>query len=884
MNDSLAKARQSFKNPDVWHLPATYWFWHTIPDKEQIDSQLRQLQAGGYGSFQIAARLSLPLESYLSEEWLAACRYTADKAAGMGLMMGIYDDYNWLSGHAGGRTVEGRDELRERHLFWSQSSLSADMLTCRLSGIRSADAEALQQCGMEWIFADGKPEWDEWEIVAAYATSSSDQCRAEEIVDVSSLARITRATTGEFEVTFKGSELPWGADSIVTLFTAARCRTSRMINYLMPEAAENFIRVGYEPYARAFGDHFGKTVAYLFFDQPHACFWQWNEQVGSVKSSLMYEKRLIDALQQAPYCLAENLMSLVMDIGSRTARRRCELFSCYSRQAMQAFFGTLSAWAHDQGVKLSGHEVLSHVSSWNFASKIITEDSRCNFAMDYFALDGWRDITAVDSRNSEPQMAAKVGDSVARAHGRKGCIVEQYYARVKPGTHFAAGQWEISLHDIRLQALRHHLLGARQFLMHAFWLRDGEANDEVLTNPRFDFAPGINFQPWYAFHAGFAYESGRLAEFLEQGNPYVDVGVLYPKRTFWYCGVEGNEGQLGEYWAKQLSAQGVEYFFIDEENLLQADGTRINGMNFPALLLADVKVVQSAATLSQLERFVAAGGRLLVDGELVAYSEEKGKDCSLTERLQKLIGTQPACSMLADMLKSDRPFVDYPSRKTAVWTRITQDETSRYVTVFNDGETPLYGWLHFPGLCGQLAEWHLATGDISILEEQLAESFPLKIDPWQARCFSLQIAENGHDVVLDKHWQLLVDNVSRPVDVTKGWEQQGMEAWCGPGRYQLRFALETVTDDIQLYLPEVQGSVAIWLNDKLIAEKGWPEYRFTLPQSLLKKSNELAVVVYPSAANHYYFASAWQGEGQDRCGLTMPPRLRTRDSVAVIAG
>ena len=38
MNDSLAQARQNFKNPDVWHLPATYWFWHTIPDKKQIDS------------------------------------------------------------------------------------------------------------------------------------------------------------------------------------------------------------------------------------------------------------------------------------------------------------------------------------------------------------------------------------------------------------------------------------------------------------------------------------------------------------------------------------------------------------------------------------------------------------------------------------------------------------------------------------------------------------------------------------------------------------------------------------------------------------------------------------------------------------------------------
>lgn len=94
--------------------------------------------------------------------------------------------------------------------------------------------------------------------------------------------------------------------------------------------------------------------------------------------------------------------------------------------------------------------------------------------------------------------------------------------------------------------------------------------------------------------------------------------------------------------------------------------------------------------------------------------------------------------------------------------------------------------------------------------------------------------ESRHEVVLDKHWQLLVDNVSRPVEVTKGWEQQGMETWCGPGHYQLRFALETITDDIELYLPQVQGSVAIWLNDTLIAEKGWPEYRFTLPQSLLK--------------------------------------------------
>lgn len=66
------------------------------------------------------------------------------------------------------------------------------------------------------------------------------ECNADEIVDVSSLARITKATTEEFEVTFTGSDLPWGAETVVTLFAAARCLTSRMINYLMPEAAEKF--------------------------------------------------------------------------------------------------------------------------------------------------------------------------------------------------------------------------------------------------------------------------------------------------------------------------------------------------------------------------------------------------------------------------------------------------------------------------------------------------------------------------------------------------------------------------------------------------------------------------------------------------------------------
>ncbi len=44
----------------------------------------------------------------------------------------------------------------------------------------------------------------------------------------------------------------------------------------------------------------------------------------------------------------------------------------------------------------------------------------------------------------------------------------------------------------------HTLLGARQFLFHAVYLTDGRDPDgDPAPNPRFDFPPGINFEPWW---------------------------------------------------------------------------------------------------------------------------------------------------------------------------------------------------------------------------------------------------------------------------------------------------------------------------------------------------------------------------------------------------
>ncbi|MCE7003616.1 hypothetical protein LWC34_12375 [Kibdelosporangium philippinense] len=436
--------------PDDWQSPGTYWFWHRVPTPDEIRDQITDMRQAGYRSFQIQTRMAFPREEYLGPEYLSAYRAAVDEAARQGMLVGIYDEYKWLSGHAGGRTVAGRDELRERHLFWTTASVVDGRARCMVDDIRPTDVEALLEQGMSWVFEDGRVAWDEWEIVAAVDHHGA-------------------AVTARFaEVSPSGCVLEVSAaepDTTVTVFVAARCASSRMINYLLPEAAQRFIEVGYEPYRAALGEHFGTTVRYAFFDQPHACFFRWRQHHGHVGSSLMWSAELAARFSDLP----QVLLALVTDVGVATAKSRCEFFETYSAQAIEALFGTVGQWCRAHGIEFTGHEVFGSVGSWDFTDTVITADPRTNFGNDHFAIDRFRDRTAVDASNAQPQMAAKLGDSVARAHGRSRCIVEQYFSSDANGSHFAAGRWELTLRELRAAAIRHHLLGARQLVMHAYW-------------------------------------------------------------------------------------------------------------------------------------------------------------------------------------------------------------------------------------------------------------------------------------------------------------------------------------------------------------------------------------------------------------------------------
>jgi len=838
----------SFAEPDEWHAPATYWFWHRIPTAEEIRAQLDTMAAAGFRSFQIQTRLSFPLADYLGPDYLDACRLAADEAARRGLMIGVYDEYNWLSGHAGGRSVDGRDHLRERHMFWS-TTVDGE---CVVDGIRAKDVDYLLEPGRNWVFEGGVIRWDDWEIVAALKRSG------ESIVDVTADAVLVQASSD-------GCRVQVGGHDYVTVFVAARCATSRMINYLLPEAAQRFLDVGYEPYAKAFGGHLGTTVRYVFFDQPHGCFFDWAQRRGPIGSSLMHAPSIVPEDRRT-------LLALVDDVGPRTAAWRCAFFERYSAVGIDSFFGTLSGWCRDHGVALSGHEVLGYVSSWDPASTIITEDPRPNFGTDYFGLDRWRDLTAVDARNDHPQISAKFGDSVARANGRGGCMVEQYFARTVTGSHFAAGRWELTLAALRAQTVRHHLLGARQLLMHAFWLTDGDDSEDLFRNPRFDFAPGVNFEPWFGHHGAFAAESGRLSEFLDVGEPLGEIALLYPLRTSWACGPEHPYGRHVAFWAEHLARHGYEYRLVDERDL-NIDGCR-------TLILPGVSVIRDQTTLDALTAFVDGGGALLASGPLPSATQHEGAVDGLDARILRLARRYwpeiPDPRSVDDVLRpalAGHPHLDADG---PLWSRRVRDAAGTRIAVFNDEPRTVVVDIRPSSLPAEVTRWRPESGAVDP-PFPLTGSLRLTLSPGELAC--LRLTDGPRPVppaiTLTAGWTLRAAGTERPIDVDRGWEQQGLPTFSGIGEYRVTFALDSPWPSWDLILPAACDSAVAELNDQVVGTWGWGPFRCTIDHTTLRASgNELIVKVASTAANHYYAGTRHQNGTLEPSGLVAAPVLR----------
>nr|WTB10917.1 hypothetical protein OG546_46415 [Streptomyces antimycoticus] len=897
-------ALRRFRNPDPWHAPAAYWFWHRLPDKDTIRAQVRQMYDAGIRSFQVQARLSYPIEDYLDDDYLAACRAAVGTAAELGMVVGIYDDYNWQTGHAAGRAVTGHDGLRERHLFWIRIPAGAG--DGSLSGIRSA-TENLGPAAMDWHYEGGVVAWADWRLEYALVVAGEQGAAAErpELVDrVDGAADRCRVRLVE--------PVPDGAEAIV--FVSARCATSRLVNPVDPVAVDRFIEAGYQPFADALGDFFGSTVAYMFFDQPHAVYYDWAERTGDLRSAMPFHQSLAVSIRERWGGRTPQVLAAVLD-GADPERLslRAQFYEHFSGYAMETFLGKLRAWSHAHGLRQSGHEVLGHVGGWALDTAFANWDLRVNFGLDHFGVDGYRDLTAVDAQDALVQLSPVLGDSVARHHGRGGTMVEQYFVTPPEGGTPWSGHWGLTLQELRTTAINHHLQGMRQMIFHGFYQTHGHGDDhESLRNPRFDFPPGINFEPWFTdHHPRFALESARLSEFLEPVSPQHDVAVLYPLRTVWTAGQLGEQASAMGEWARALTEARVGFHLVDERDLdaaaVEEGAVCFGDRRYRVLVLPAVTTLRSAASLRRLRRLAESGVRVLAGGATpTVYQEgpqtaaEDWADLAPAAEVFAVVPEEEVLRGLVAQRGRAEPTLRVPAGSAVRWRGGPDAGDGFRFACFTETEGTVE--LLLPDGPWHIEEWEAADGTVRALG---AAENPVALRLEQNALRLLRVyrgaepasgwadvtedseAAAGHGTrewsapeALESGWLLEVAEdayeeagTRRDIAVTCGWERQGLPAFAGTADYVRQIELDAPVP-LELTLPAVAGAVIVSVNGVRAGARAWAPYRVTIPADALRPGvNELRVRVAPSAANRYYAGTGLRA-GPEPCGLLAPPLLR----------
>ena len=393
-------------------------------------------------------------------------------------------------------------------------------------------------------------------------------------------------------------------------------------------------------------------LGFLFFDQPAPSFLRWAECRGNLGNSLLYDPAFRARLEaDSPVPFARQLLALIEDVGADTAALRCRFYAAYAAAIHEGFLRPLRRFCRQHGLALTGHEILPHVASFALNGGFTSVDPRVAPAVDFFGLDAWRDETAVDANNLAPQLSPALGASLAQAAGRRGCLAELYFTATRTGIR-AAGMWELTPAALRGQMIRLTLLGARRIILHALYQNDGQDGDAaILSNLRFDFPPGLNFEPWWPHLGGVVRETARLSAFCDVPPPR-QVAIFYPLHCAFAEGPRHAHARHFGAWCEGLHAAGTRFSVIDEGGLGRAqvsgDGVTIDGVEIAALILPAVTLFGRQSAAADIARMQAAGCPLWLSGPVATAACDGPIRLSPDRSLARAAGPgRPSCACCA---------------------------------------------------------------------------------------------------------------------------------------------------------------------------------------------------------------------------------------------
>lgn len=560
----LKDLERDFREPGAWHRGMPFWAWNGKLSPQELRRQIRLMKRMGLGGFFMHSRVGLDTP-YLSNEWFACIEACADEARKQGMLAWLYDEDRWPSGAAGG--------LVTRDPRWRQRSLV-----------------------MRELASPRELKWDD-DTVAAF-TARREGHGARGVKRIPRGERPECLAEGETILAFAVELAP--PSSWYNGFT--------YLDTLNPQAVRRFITVTHEAYRKRSGSHFGKTIPGIFTDEPNHGHRLGRDNNTGAPQGIPWTGGLPVAFRKRyGYDLLPHLVELFLNVDGRPfSQARWHYHDCVTHLFVDSFGRQIGEWCRANGLQFTGHVLMEDTLSQQTA--VVGSAMRFYEHLQLPGMDllteRWRAYTT-----------AKQVSSAARQFGQRFRLTETYGCTgwdFPFAGHKALGDWQAALGiNLRCQHL-------------AWYTMEAEAKR--------DYPAAISWQsPWWQAYPKVEDYFARINAVTSRGAEVRDLLVIHPVESTWLM---VRTGWLDDPAVKRFDLQlvaledallgaHIDFDYGDEEILSRRASIaktttgpllRVGKAAYTTVLVPPTVTLRST-TLTLLERFAAAGGRLVFAGE-----------------------------------------------------------------------------------------------------------------------------------------------------------------------------------------------------------------------------------------------------------------------------
>ncbi|MFE5320816.1 glycosyl hydrolase [Paenibacillus sp. NPDC056579] len=558
------RVKEQFQEPAIALRSVPFWAWNDELEQEELTRQIADMHDKGMGGFFMHSRDGLETP-YLGEAWMDAVRTAVEQAGQLGMKAWLYDEDRWPSGTAGGSVPARGDAFRSKGLTLE---------------VASGDYEN-----------DGR-------IAAVFRA----------VIDGLELIRCERVPIGDR----KAEDTMLEEDEVFLVFRVEVSAASEWFNdesppdSLNPDTIQAFIESTYEVYKAEFGEHFGKTIAGVFTDEPsvHDRHSRYTPGRGWVPWTYSFPdyfagKRGYDPLDTVPYLFFDGKLSPMArhDYWRTVSDKFCD---AYSRQ--------LGEWCEANGLAFTGHYL------WESALGVATRVA--GSLMPHYR---YQHVPGIDmlSEQTDEQLTVKQCTSVANQYGRPYVISETY----------GCAGWEFTFEGQKWMGDWQYVLGVNLRSQHLTMY-------SIKGCRKRDYPPFFGYQTsWWKYNRLMEDYFARIASVTTEGRPIRDILVLHPASTAWSLlgtnpygstarGKDRNIPEINDYGdsfnAFLRTLLGAHYDFDLGDETIMAEAGDVRGGKLHVQLASYETVVvppirtMLRSTFELLLRFADAGGNIVL--------------------------------------------------------------------------------------------------------------------------------------------------------------------------------------------------------------------------------------------------------------------------------